>query len=254
MAPRRFVPRWLPSAWHTPFQSNPFRALSPFITFPLRREEGGEDRGPPTPSPGTKGPPGWVCSACKGVGVWCRWGGRAWWNDPSRRAVEPFSPMRWTGTAPAASRAAKPARWGRERGWGLRGWAACETPTSGQPCGAKGWETPATPRGRRRGGGLQESALTPALPTLSPAGRSRRARGGGQGCSCPPPPARDPRGGSARQALPRGRDGVRLVFIYLSPPLLLRLQARGSWVLRRGLKLLLGAPSWGSGRRGRQGG
>lgn len=70
MAPRRFVPRWLPSAWHTPFQSNPFRALSPFITSPLRREEGGEDRAPrspggagsgspppPVPPPGTKGPP-----------------------------------------------------------------------------------------------------------------------------------------------------------------------------------------------------
>lgn len=58
MAPRRFVPRWLPSAWHTPFQSNPFRALSPFITSPLRREEGGEGRAPRSPSGPSPATPG----------------------------------------------------------------------------------------------------------------------------------------------------------------------------------------------------
>lgn len=58
MAPRRFVPRWLPSAWHTPFQSNPFRALSPFITSPLRREEGGEDRAPRSPGGPSRARPG----------------------------------------------------------------------------------------------------------------------------------------------------------------------------------------------------
>lgn len=150
MASRRFVPRWLPSAWHTPFQSNPFRPLSSFITSPLRREEGGEDRAPRSrggaeplvPQPGTKGATeqqhraefGPAAKAFEYVVVDDA-GKRKREKEKikaTRRVVELFSLVRGRGTAPVVSSATPE----MPSGQGERLWAVCVKPPPLGSCAA----------------------------------------------------------------------------------------------------------------------
>lgn len=230
MAPRRFVPRWLPSAWHTPFQSNPFRALSPFITSPLRREEGGEDRvprspgggragpAPPFPPPGTKGATEqhrdeFALPAKAFAFVVVVAGGEKKEKRKEKRekkkkkkkaiplGIELFSLMR-----------------GRERGQGPGGWLC-------RRWQGEGWQTaagklPGLLRGRGKGrggfaGGFAGICPRPGFPpspggeSRDPAGQSRWAGERGRGAPAPPP-------GSGPSEGQRG--ALRLPFSYFFLP------------------------------------
>lgn len=138
------------------------------------------------------------------------------------------------------------ARRGRERGWE----GVCETPLGSCAAGDRAragneWleNSRDSPWPEEGGGGcvcvagICPHAGFPPSPggdSPNPAGQSRWARERGR--DAPTLPSRlGTLGGAAWGRLSaRGREGLRLLLIYFSS---LRLQARGSWMLRRGLKI-----------------